>query len=446
MSSQIQRVRSLGIYHGLPVYDGSPESSITGLTALITGANGMSGHHLLKVLLDAPSRWKKIYCLSRKPPSGHADGWTSDEKDRVQHISVDFLSSPEEIGKVLKEKKLQMDYIFFFSYVQPRQSGALGTMWSDAKALSEVNSRLLHNFLGGLTIAGVKPRRFFLQTGGKHYGVHLGPVLTPTTESDPRVTLEENFYYRQQDMLSDWCKTSNVRWNVARPSIVDGAVQGSSLNYLVGLAVYAAVEAHLGRPLRFPASIDEWARERSHSSATLDAHFEEWIVLNRRTENQSFNIVDGSAFTWGRLWILLAQWYGTAWLPPVEEDSEYRISYARYDPPPRGYGKGVTRTTFSFVEWSQKPEVVDAWKELTYKHNLTFDPFEDRGGVFGLTDVSILHGWPFTQSISKARHFGWLGTVDTYESIFQTLSELGSLGVCVSPVVKEYKPWKTTDS
>ena len=108
MSSQIQRVRSLGIYHGLPVYDGSQESSITGLTALITGASGMSGHHLLKVLLDAPSRWKQIYCLSRKPPPGLADGWTSNEKDRVQHISVDFFASPEEIGKMLMEKKIQM--------------------------------------------------------------------------------------------------------------------------------------------------------------------------------------------------------------------------------------------------------------------------------------------------------------------------------------------------
>lgn len=197
-------------------------------------------------------------------------------------------------------------------------------------------AKLLDNFLEGLSIAEVNPKRFFLQTGGKHYGVHLGPVLTPTMESDPRPRIEDNFYYRQQDSLVEWCGKQGVKWNIARPSIVDGAVKGSSLNYLVGLAAYAAVEAHLGRPLQFPASIDEWGRERSHSSATLNAHFEEWLVMSPHTGNQAFNIVDGSAFTWGRLWILLAQWYGTSWEPPVDEESKYRITHARCDPPPRG--------------------------------------------------------------------------------------------------------------
>lgn len=110
------------------------------------------------------------------------------------------------------------------------------------------------------------------------------------------------------------------------------------------------------------------------------------------------------------------------------------------------FGKGATRTTFTFVEWSQQTEVIDAWEELARIHGLTFDPFKDRGNVFGLTDVSILCGWPFTQSISKARHYGWLGTVDTYESIFETLTELGRLRVSVPPSAKEYRPWDATDS
>lgn len=104
MSSQTQVVRSSGIFHGLPTYPESPET--TDLTAIVAGANGMGGHHMLKVLLDAPSRWKKIYCLSRKPPPNQHGSISSDE-DRVQHISVDFLSSAEDIGKVLKEKQVQ---------------------------------------------------------------------------------------------------------------------------------------------------------------------------------------------------------------------------------------------------------------------------------------------------------------------------------------------------
>jgi hypothetical protein len=98
------------------------------------------------------------------------------------------------------------------------------------------------------------------------------------------------------------------------------------------------------------------------------------------------------------------------------------------------------------MKWSEQSEVQQAWKELTEIHGLKFDPFQDRGNVFGLTDVSILCGWPFTQSLSKARHFGWLGTVDTYESIYHTLFELGELGVGVPPLVKDYKPWSMPDS
>ena len=182
----------------------------------------------------------------------------------------------------------------------------------------------------------MKPKRFFLQTGGKHYGVHLGPVLTPTFETDPRPTIENNFYYHQQDRLAEWCLKKGVQWNVARPSIIDGAVHDSALNYLVGIAVYAAVQAHLGQPLYFPATIHEWGRERSHSSAKLNAYFEEWLVLNSRTGNNAFNIVDGSSFTWGRLWIYLAEWYGTTWVPPEEDKSKYRTSYARHNASPRG--------------------------------------------------------------------------------------------------------------
>lgn len=32
-------------------------------------------------------------------------------------------------------------------------------------------------------------------TGAKHYGFHIGPATSPSFESDPRITLENNFYY-----------------------------------------------------------------------------------------------------------------------------------------------------------------------------------------------------------------------------------------------------------
>lgn len=93
----IQQVYSKGIYHGLPTFP----DDVQDLTAVVTGANGISGYYMLKVLAQAPKRWKKIYCLSRRPPLVEG-GLPSN----AEHIACDFLEEPEKIAKVLKEKNV----------------------------------------------------------------------------------------------------------------------------------------------------------------------------------------------------------------------------------------------------------------------------------------------------------------------------------------------------
>jgi hypothetical protein len=124
-----QTVKSNGIYHGLPVYP----SSLKGLTAIITGANGISGNYMLRVLAQDPERWSKIYCLSRRPPA-----IPTGLPKNAEHIALDFLKDSEEISAVLKEKGVNADYVFFYSYVQakPKEGGGL---WSDAEEMCRVN-------------------------------------------------------------------------------------------------------------------------------------------------------------------------------------------------------------------------------------------------------------------------------------------------------------------
>lgn len=156
----IQQVQSKGIYHGLPVFP----SELKGLTAIITGANGISGHYMLRVLAQSPERWTKIYCLSRRPP--YIPGGIP---ANAEHIAVDFLKKPEEIANVLKEKNVKADYVFFFAYLQPAPVPGKG-LWSDANEMVRINSLLLDNFIGALQIADIRPKRFMLQTGAKNYG------------------------------------------------------------------------------------------------------------------------------------------------------------------------------------------------------------------------------------------------------------------------------------
>lgn len=69
---------------------------------------------MLRVLSQAPERWSKIYCLSRRPP--YADEAHPLPKN-AEHIPLDFLKKPEEIAEVLKEKGVKADYIFFYRLV-----------------------------------------------------------------------------------------------------------------------------------------------------------------------------------------------------------------------------------------------------------------------------------------------------------------------------------------
>lgn len=173
------QVQSKGIYHGLPVFD----PNLKGLTAIITGANGISGSYMLRVLSQSPQRWSKIYCLSRRPPymppGIQLNASEKSGQSVVKHIACDFLKSGDEIAQVLKSNGLSdieagtADhggvYVFFFAYLQPAPKSGKG-LWSDAHEMVRVNSALLDNFIAGLKGAKIVPKRFMLQTGAKYYG------------------------------------------------------------------------------------------------------------------------------------------------------------------------------------------------------------------------------------------------------------------------------------
>lgn len=260
----VQQIQSKGIYHGLPVFP----SDVKGLTAIITGANGISGHYALRVLSQSPERWSKIYCLSRRPP--YIEGGLP---RNAEHIALDFLTSPKDIAEVLSEKGVKADYVFFYSYVQPPPAPGKG-LWSDAHEMTRVNSLLLSNFLGALKLADIAPKRFMLQTGAKNYGVHHGPTKVPQVEDDPRVEIdgEPNFYYPQEDLVWKFCEESNGRtaWNVHMPGPILGGVPDAAMNAAFPLAVYATVCKELGEPLKWPGDVPAWQGGQSMSSAMMN--------------------------------------------------------------------------------------------------------------------------------------------------------------------------------
>ena len=83
-------VQQKGIYRNLPTFD----PSITGLTAIVPGATGISGFNTIRCLLESPEKWSKVYALSRSPPSDQLlDLLDPSQRERLHHVPVDLLSS-----------------------------------------------------------------------------------------------------------------------------------------------------------------------------------------------------------------------------------------------------------------------------------------------------------------------------------------------------------------
>jgi nucleoside-diphosphate-sugar epimerase len=249
------------------------------------------------------------------------------QRSRVQHVAVDFLHDPKDIAKAMSDANIEADYIFFYSYLQPKPPPG-APAWSNAEELSKVNSVLLDNFLQALTISKITPKRFLLQTGAKNYGIHIGRARTPAIESDPQPShLEPNFYYPQEKSLFQYCKDNNTSWNVIRPAWILGAVNNAQMNALHPFAVYSAVQAQKGEPLRFQGDWAGWQFEQTHSSAMLTGYLSEWAVLEDKCANEAFNSQDGATITWDRFYHELVRWFGVekGVEPPEEDMSKFHV-------------------------------------------------------------------------------------------------------------------------
>jgi len=87
------QVENDGIYRGVPVYD----SSYHGNTAIVAGANGISGAHMLRAMARHPNIWSHVYALSRRPPQMSF----LQKFSQVSHHSIDLLTTPEQVARDL---------------------------------------------------------------------------------------------------------------------------------------------------------------------------------------------------------------------------------------------------------------------------------------------------------------------------------------------------------
>ena len=442
MGSENRPLSTHGIYHSLPTFD----PSITNLSAIVTGANGISGFHTMRVLLQSPQRWSKVFALSRRPPPAEMMALLSeDQRSRVQHVACDFLESPEKIAKALVSSNVSATHIFFYSYLQPKPPPG-SPAWSNVDELVKVNGALFENFVNALPLAKIEPTRILLQTGAKNYGMHIGRARTPAIESDPQPKhLEPNFYYKQEPTLFEFCQAHpKTSWNVIMPAWIIGAVNNAQMNALHPFAIYAAVQAQKNEPLFFPGDWRSWQGGAQHSTAMLTGYLSEWVVLEDKCKNEAFNSADTSPLSFDRLYEELARWFGVAKgvVGPEEDESKYMAIKGRSGKEtPMGYGPApINHFSFFLTKWAEDPINAQAWRSLMASSGgkLTQDPFTDVQANFTFGDAALFVSGVL--SMNKARRLGWTGFVDTRESIFEMYSEMARLGMLPPMKVHEAKP------
>ena len=447
MSSQSHPLRNSGIYRNLPNFD----PKLQGLKAIICGATGISGFNTLRSLLDHPSRWSMVYALSRSPLSDEQMKLLSKEQaDRVKHVSIDLSQNGEGIAKQLKEAGVEADYVFYYTYLQPKEDkdgNSLGPMDPRmADVLVDANVPPFRNFLEAISSAGIKPKRILLQTGGKNYGMHVGTGRTPLVESDPQPKhLTNNFYYHQERLLFEYCKNHpETSWNVIMPFGVIGAVPNASMNTFYTFGVYAAVQAAKGEPLVFGGEWKSWQFDACHSTARMTGYLSEWAVLEDHCANERFNAHDGSPLSWDRFFNELARWYGVSEVkPPSDNKDDYQVmEMAGGKDCPLGYGPPLTvARSYALSDWMTEENNKAVWKKLMESSGgkLTENPFEsDAGGDIGMGDYAYLaFGTP---SLNKVRRFGFNGFVDTLESIFEMYREMSLYGMLPPMKVDAARP------
>ncbi|BCS02836.1 SDR family oxidoreductase [Aspergillus luchuensis] len=370
--------------------------------AFVTGANGISGYAIVEHLIRQPKHeWSKIIVSSRRPlPTPWID-------PRVEFVAVDFLESVETIISKLKDICAPVTHAYFTSYVHD----------DDFRVLREKNVPLFRNFLDAVDAACPGLQRVSLQTGGKYYGVHLGPVKVPLEESFPRYDDQGfNFYYNQEDYLRETQKRRNTwSYNIIRPNAINGfAPHANGMSEALTIAIYMLICRELNQPATFPGNEYFWNSIDDNSYAPSLADLTVWASSQEHCRDEVFNHVNGDVFVWKHMWQDVAKYFGVKVPEPKFEKAA-------------GQAKTLSNE-IDMVEWAKDKRAV--WETVVQKHGGKVEAFD--WGTWGFFNWATGKSWLTISSINKARKYGWQRHDNTFDTWIETYRSFENAGVLPS--------------
>jgi len=169
------------------------------------------------------------------------------------------------------------------------------------------NGAMLRNTVEPIARAAKGLRNVTILQGPKAYGVHVKPLRPGAREDRDEERSIPNFYWAQQDYLSDRQHGEAWGWTVLRPALVVGLAAGGAMNLLAALGVYAALLKERREPLHNPGSI---ATLLEATDTDLMARAIEWAGGAEAARNQVFNLTNGELFSLKDQWPVIAACFG----------------------------------------------------------------------------------------------------------------------------------------
>ena len=339
-------------------------------TALVIGATGVVGACLIKHL-EALEDWDTIG-VSRRPPA---------DSGRTEYLAIDLSQPVSDAERFAALSKVT--HIFYAGYTDRP------TFVEQAAP----NAAMFVNGLEAFEPLAQDLAHVCLVQGSKYYGRHLGHFRTPAKEDDPR-HMPPNFYFDQQDSMTERQAGKRWTWSCARPQTVPDAALGGPLNMIAVIAAYAAISKELGLPLRFPGKPKCYSAIFQVTDATLLAESVMWMATEPACVNQAFNIANGDVFRWENTWPKIAAYFG------MEAGPVHTISLAE-----RMADKGPL------------------WQAMVEKYGLKPNRLEDMVN-WGFGDYLFSNEWDVMMDTIKCREYGFDAFIDTEKMFlahFETL-------------------------
>jgi len=346
---------------------------------LVAGATGVVGQAALEHFASLDG-WD-VVGVSRRDP----------RVDGAAHLPLDLLDARACEAAVDEHLRDVTHVVYAALYEKP----GLVQGWFEQDQM-DTNLAMLRHLLDPLAARAPKLEHVSLLQGTKAYGAHVGELVQPGKEREPRHP-HANFYWLQEDHLRDLRARHDWSFTIFRPQVVFGAALGSNMNAIPAIGVYAALLKDAGEPLHFPGGA-RYVIEAT--DAGLLARALAWAATAPAARDETFNVTNGDVFTMRGVWPAIA----AALDMEVGDDAPLALSVAM-------------------------PAREQEWAALADHHDLrgprTFDALVGQGFIYAdlfLGPFRDVPPPPALVSTIKIRQAGFgdcLDTEDMFTALFQ---------------------------